>query len=73
VANLSQVFLLDTMQLQEVKMRPHCAFQLMLHDTWALDQQLAHLLIAQPNLVLEEVQLIAYGGHSQLKQTIAAA
>ncbi len=73
MADLSQVFLLDAMQLQEVKMRPHCAFQLMLHDTWALDQQLAHLLIAQPNLVLEEVQLIAYGGHSQLKQTIAAA
>ncbi len=61
------------MQLQELQMWSHCAFQLMLHDTWALDQQLAHLLIAQPYLVLKEVQLIAYGGHSQLKQTIAAA
>lgn len=61
------------MQLQELQVRPHSALQLVLHDARALDQQLAHLLIAEANLIFEEVQLVPDGRHSQLKQTVTAA
>ena len=58
------------MGVQKVQVRPHGAFQLMLKDAWALDQQLAHFLIIQPYLILEEVQLVPDGWHPQLQQTV---
>lgn len=58
------------MGVQELQVGPHGAFQLMLKDAWALDQQLAHFFIIQPYLILQEVQLVPDGWHPQLQQAI---
>ena len=58
------------MRVQEVQVGPHGAFQLMLNNARALDQQLAHFLIIQPNLILQEVQLVPDGWHPQLQQAV---
>ena len=58
------------MGVQKFQVGAHGAFQLMLKDARALDQQLAHFLIIQPYLILQEVQLAPDGWHPQLQQAI---
>ena len=50
--HLRNVLLCNAMGEQKLQVGPHGAFQLMLKDARALDQQLAHFLIIQPYLIL---------------------